>query len=179
MGLTQDDLVDLAAAYQSNMAQVFAAVIARGRFSWQQLWGGQAEGAYAPNGAKPLVGNTTANCTADLRSLCSPDSPAQSRAMLYAFSPGGDDRVHSPKLPFLMHDLASFLLVRGPYAFLGHGWLGCNQDFIYPSILNADFGEPLELCSETAPGSQVFTREWSKASVQMDCNTWTPKITLK
>jgi hypothetical protein len=99
--------------------------------------------------------------------------------MLYAFSPGGDDRVNSPRLPFVLHDVVSFLLVRGRYAFLGHGWLGCNQDFAFPALLDTDFGEPEGLCAETAPGSRVFAREWSKARVEMDCNTWTPTITMK
>jgi hypothetical protein len=124
MGLSPGELADIAAAYASNMRQVFAAVVARGKFSWQQMWGGQADGAYAPNGARPLVRNTTSACIANLTSMCAPGSPAQARAMLYAFSPGGDDRVHSPRLPYLEHDVASFMLVRGPHAWLGHGWLG-------------------------------------------------------
>jgi hypothetical protein len=81
MGLSPADLADLAAAYESNMAAVFAAVVARGRFSWQQLWGGQAAGAFAPNGARPLVGNTSDACTANLTAMCAADSPAQTRAM--------------------------------------------------------------------------------------------------
>ena len=60
----------------------------------------------------------------------------------------------------------------------GHGWLGCSRDYQVPELLNADFGEPLELCHETKAGSGIFTRAWSKADVQMDCNTWTPTITL-
>ena len=47
-----------------------------------------------------------------------------------------------------------------------------------PELLNADFGEPEGLCSETAPKSGIFTRKWTKADVAMDCNTWTPTITL-
>jgi hypothetical protein len=79
----------------------------------------------------------------------------------------------------LSQDLANFLLVRGPYAYLGHGWLGCSQTYEYPDALNADYGEPLGLCAETTAGSGIFLREWSKATVQMDCNTWTPSITMK
>ena len=41
-----------------------------------------------------------------------------------------------------------------------------------------DYGEPVdEICKETAPG--VFTREWSKSTIKMDCSTWTPSITMK
>ena len=46
--------------------------------------------------------------------------------------------------------------------------------------LDADYGVPVdEVCKETAPNSGVFAREWSKATVQMDCNTWTPKATFR
>ena len=54
----------------------------------------------------------------------------------------------------------------------------CDADQV-PEQLNWDYGEPAGLCTETAPNSGVFTREWTKASVKMDCNTWTPTISLK
>jgi hypothetical protein len=44
-------------------------------------------------------------------------------------------------------------------------------------LLNADYGEPLGLTQEKATG--VFVREYSKATVQMDCNTYTPTFTFK
>ena len=75
-------------------------------------------------------------------------------------------------------DVANFLLVRGKYAYLGNGWTGCSHSYQYPAEqFNADYGEPLGLAKETAKG--VFAREWTKATVQMDCNTYTPKITFK
>jgi len=41
-------------------------------------------------------------------------------------------------------------------------------------------GEPLdEICKETAEGSGMFVREWSKATIKMDCNTWTPSFAFK
>ena len=41
-------------------------------------------------------------------------------------------------------------------------------------------GEPVDkVCKETAPNSGIFTREWSKADVKMDCNKWEPTITMK
>jgi hypothetical protein len=35
----------------------------------------------------------------------------------------------------------------------------------------------LGLCSETSPN--VFTREFTKSTVKMDCSTFTPTITFK
>ena len=78
-----------------------------------------------------------------------------------------------------VQDIANFLLVRGPYAFLGHGWLGCSQQYQFPDALNADYGVPAGLCAETAPNSSVFTRDFSKSTVTMDCNAWKPTITMK
>ena len=50
---------------------------------------------------------------------------------------------------------------------------------MFPPALNVDYGEPVGLCKETAAGSGVFVREWTKATVQMDCKTYTPTITMK
>ena len=89
-------------------------------------------------------------------------------------------------LPAYMQDLASFMLVRGPYAWLGYGWQGCtNGDThgmasgygLWGKEMDEDFGHPLETCHETAEGSEVFERKWSKATVQLDCKAW--KGTIK
>jgi hypothetical protein len=53
--------------------------------------------------------------------------------------------------------------------------LPLRVQYEYPAALNADYGEPVDaVCQETAP--QVFTRKWTKATVSMDCNTYTPSI---
>merc|ERR1712032_928504 len=89
--------------------------------------------------------------------------------MVYGF--GGS---HAPKaLDDLNQDLANFLLIRGPYAWLGTGWAGCDQQPIArPAVLDSDFGTPLGLCSETSPGSGVFERNYTKAIIRMDCEVW-------
>ena len=69
----------------------------------------------------PLV--RPATCAADLRKLCSATSPAHSRYLKYAFSPGGCSG-DPGNLTYPLQDLANFQLVRGDYALLGHGWLG-------------------------------------------------------
>lgn len=65
------------------------------------------------------------------------------------------------------------------YAYLGHGWLGCSREYEVPEQINWDYGEPTGLCKETAPNSGIFTREWTKATISLDCNTWTPTIKMK
>ena len=58
---------------------------------------------------------------------CNASSPAQTRAMAYGMS--GQPATRSADL---IQDLANFLLIRGPYAFLGHGWLGCSRKYDVP-----------------------------------------------
>jgi hypothetical protein len=98
--------------------------------------------------------------------------------MLYAFSPGFCASNPSV-LPNFEQDLAAFLLTRGAQAWLGHGWLGCSHDYAVPPALGLDYGEPSALCAETAPGSGVFTRDYSRATVSMDCASWTGTVTMK
>ena len=71
-------------------------------------------------------------------------------------------------------------LSRPAQAWLGHGWVGCSKNYPFPKELNVDYGEPVDkICRETTPNSGIFKREWSKASVTMDCSSWTPTITMK
>ena len=103
-------------------------------------------------------------------------------------------------------DLASFMLVRGGFAWLGTGWLGCGLQanassccsgdgktcrrsggscaaamsgfYERPAELDWDFGVPQGSCRETAPGSGVFERQWSKSKVSMDCKDFTAKLEM-
>eukprot|EP01043_Picozoa_sp_COSAG02_P093669 COSAG02_NODE_30166_length_556_cov_0.737418_2_plen_99_part_00 len=96
--------------------------------------------------------------------------------MLLFIAPG----VNPTKLTEVEEDVANFLLIRGKYAYLGNGWTGCGHFYEYPAEqFNADYGEPLGLAKETAPDSGIFVREWSKATIKMDCNSYTPTITMK
>lgn len=70
--------------------------------------------------------------------------------------------------------------VRGDYAWLGHGWIGCADAYPLPPQLTVDYGVPLTTdYNETAPSSGVFSREWSGASVRFDCNSWVGTVSLK
>lgn len=64
--------------------------------------------------------------------------------------------------------------VRGNYSWLGWGWKGCSRSYHFPDEFNQDYGEPVGLCEETAPG--VFRRQWTKGHATMDCNTWTGTV---
>jgi hypothetical protein len=172
MGLTKSDLVQLTKDYEANMAALRNATLNAGKFAWQMLWTGGAPDNIGGTGLSPLVKKNT--CAADLRSLCTATSPAQTRAMAYGLNT--DDPA---VLPDLKQDLANFLLVRGAYAWLGHGWRGCSRTYFFPPEFHLDYGEPNGLCKETAHDSGIFQREFSKSTVQMDCNTWEGTITMK
>jgi hypothetical protein len=53
----------------------------------------------------------------------------------------------------------------------GCGWehKGLMPCDIYqrPDALNVDYGIPTQLCQESAQGSGIFKREWTKATVTM------------
>jgi hypothetical protein len=75
--------------------------------------------------------------------------------------------------------LASFLLIRGPYAWLGWAWLGCGNFPYRPPELDVDYGTPLGTCSPVANEPGVFAREYTKASVRVDCRKWEASISPK
>ena len=101
----------------------------------------------------------------------------------------------SPPLPAAAcapaQDIAFFLLVRGKWAWIGWGTWGMTWPFNpepahgqlppmpgglpLPGSLSVDHGEPAALCHESAPG--VFTRTWTKTTVELDCNTFAATFT--
>jgi hypothetical protein len=173
MGFSKQDVTNMINAYNENMNIVYNTFLQRGKFSWNQFY---TDGVDCP---QPFVRNTT--CASALRTLCTATSPMQTRATMAGFSPGScNSQMNPANLTQVNEDIANFLLYRGPYAYIGNGWLGCSRDYEYPAILNTDFGEPIDaLCHETAPNSQIFVREYTKATIQMDCNTYTPTFTMK
>lgn len=178
MGLSAADVANMTTAYRWVLAQAGEAVASRGKWTWSEFLNNDPFQAINGGCPQPWVKQTT--CAVDLRQMCNATAPAQTRTLLYGFTPGCPslDPAHlaSPE-----HDIANFQLVRGPYAFLGSGWQQCSPTltYEYPVELNADFGEPAGICEESPVGSGIFVREFSRATVQMDCTTWTPNITWK
>jgi hypothetical protein len=178
MGLTPGEVSAMAAAYRWVLAQAGAAVAERGKWMWSEFLNNDP--FQKANGGCPQPWVRQATCATDLAQLCNASAPAQSHTLLYGFSPGCPS-LDPSHLASPQHDIANFQLVRGPFAFLGSGWQGCSPKlrYQYPAELSADFGTPASTCSESPPGSGVFVREFSRATVQMDCSTWTPTITWK
>lgn len=151
--------------------EVRAAVLAAGGFTWQNFYN---NGTNVDNLIRP------GPCASQLAEWCRADSPSQTRAILYGFN--GSAHHHAFNSTWLLgweQDLAAFLLLRGPYSFLGYGWVDTNAEYYWPPALSIDFGEATELCHETVLGSGVYTRDFTLSTVSLDCNTWTPTITMK
>ena len=64
--------------------------------------------------------------------------------------------------------------------------MGCNtgdipEHVLRPPAVDEDYGEPVDkqaVCVETQPGSGIFTRDYTKAKVTMDCNTFHATIDM-
>jgi len=85
------------------------------------------------------------------------------------------------EFPFLVQQLVAFLLMRGPYAYIGYGEWG----MVWPSsvpfpdeIWKNDYGEPVDdYCYKL--DHDVFQRRYAKATFQLDCQTWEATISQK
>ena len=64
--------------------------------------------------------------------------------------------------------LASFLITRGKFSFMGHTWLGANPPVWYREW-DLDYGLPLG-AMERRPGN-VFMRRYTHCTVAIDCDT--------
>ena len=140
-------------------------------------------------------------CTEYMAEVCSPEAPMEKNALFYGFSGmtgcgGPNSRIevpplaasslsvtsnppsHDPIIDKLQH-LASFLLIRGPYAWIGWAWLGCGNFPYRPKELDVDYGTPLETCHPVKGSPGVFAREYTKSSIRVDCNKWEASITPK
>lgn len=176
MGLSPSDMLAIQRAWKANTDAAKAMILNSSGFNWQMFDVGNKTNAGPPFKKE--------NCTTYMReTACKPDSALQKESMFYGFT---NQTVSKGKLPYFRQDLAAFLLIRGPYAWLGYSWMGCNADpgtarnpidYQFPPELGHDYGTPADAtCRETEDGSEVFTRKWSKATVTLDCKAWTSTI---
>jgi len=172
MGLSNETVREMIAAWLANQQLWRDALVKAGKMEWFLFYGGQQT---AP-GQNQTCGRCT--CASYLRANCGADSPSQNGTLFYGYS----RTTHSVPFPLPSpdQDLAAFLLSRGPYAFFGYGWSGCvdaSHPFTRPPSLDIEYGEPTDFCAETAPGSEVFVRHYSKYTVQLDCGAWEATFT--
>jgi hypothetical protein len=180
MGMSAQDAVAQTAAYNGAMSRLFDLVRVRNKFISVMGYSGDS-----------LSTANAAQCAARLASACSATAPILGHWFVV-------DATYIQPPEFGIHftnpvmDVAYFLLTRGPYAWIAGGpmlgwhmshWWTANKtrrisfhDLRLPEF-NEDFGEPTCTCSQTAPG--VFQRDWTKASVTVDCNVLKGSIVMK
>jgi hypothetical protein len=57
---------------------------------------------------------------------------------------------------------------------------GCDKPYTRPPSLDVDYGTPTSgVCTETGASSGIFVRNYTRADVTMDCNTFTASIVMK
>jgi hypothetical protein len=178
MGMTPADIAAMTEAWAANVATWRAAFVAASKFEWFLFYGGQQT---APGWSQTEPWTT---CQSYLQANCGAASPSQNGTLFLGFSRVQHSQAWYPNgtLPSPEQDIAAFLLTRGAYAYVGYGWTGCadaQHPFTRPALLDADFGSPVGFCSETAPGSQVWTREFDNAVVRLDCGAWKANYTWK
>lgn len=174
VGYTKEDLAAMQKAWASNMEAVQTAIVAHKGFDWQNFHSIRT----------PQQGQ----CAGWIRSQCKSDSEVQTNAMQYGIGYQYNHDFSNGTLTQFDMDLGVFLATRGPYSWLGYGWMGCGCGWehggkmpcdIYqrPQALDLDYGVPAGLCKETAAG--VFEREWSTSTVTVDCNSYTSEVHFK
>lgn len=140
-----------------------------------------------------MSGQGSSSCKAKMEGMCtSPGDFGRWYAVNYDYilAPAYGIKAANSAL-----DVAYFLATRAPHAWIAGGtmlgwhmshWWTANktrpinfrQD-LRPPEFEKDYGVPTNNCSETAAGSGIFVREWSKATVTVDCNTLAGHIVLK
>jgi len=174
MGLTQEQTTSITDEWRLTMQQLAIAIQAKGGFGWYMF-----SDSSAPS-------NSTGTCSQYFRNEIQNNYPLSKQALLFQWTNSS-----AYPLPNVNIDVASFMLIRGDYSWLGYAWLGCTSNSVpghgsarYTSptelpILQVDYGTPTGMLIETSSGSGIFTRDWTKATVQLDCNTYTSSIIMK
>lgn len=101
------------------------------------------------NAALQLIFTTPPGC-------CPPDNNTTLLQARWTVGWGEVQRVHEGCLPHLPRsartqfneDLAYFMLIRGPWAWIGYSWEWCAPHYDMPAGLFVDYGDPVDTCSE-------------------------------
>lgn len=113
MGLSNHSVSDITQGWLHNMERVQEAILSAKGYTWS-LIPGQANA-----NAQPVIVNAT-NCAATLRNATLAPEVYQSAPLIAGLSYNST----TSAFPWLSQQLAAFLLMRGPYAYIGWGEWG-------------------------------------------------------
>ncbi len=209
MGMTPADVTAMIAAWAANVQAYRDALVAAELFEWFLLYGGQqtAPGqnqtcgqctcssflkAQCAPGAGAQTGTLFYGYSRSTHYTPWPlPTPDQDLAMFllargpYAFF-GFVSAAPQPARPLPRQPAPNSLPPPPPPLFAlypcRYGWSGCidaARPFTRPPSIEREYGSPLNNCTETAPGSNIWTRNFTAADVAMDCTTFTATFTMK
>ena len=180
MGLSDADVRDQTLGWLDTTTRVQAAILAAGGYTWSLLPG------QSNANADPLMLHQGQACAAAVRAACSPAAPWQAAPLLMGLTPGN---ASTGPLPHLQAEVAAFLLMRGPHAYLGWGQWGLSWPVGFtwnttngtvlplPEVLGrGDWGEPSGLCQEVPAGAGSFVRTYAAGTVRLDCSSYDSEI---
>eukprot|EP01114_Cavostelium_apophysatum_P018996 TRINITY_DN5990_c0_g1_i2.p1 TRINITY_DN5990_c0_g1~~TRINITY_DN5990_c0_g1_i2.p1 ORF type:complete len:447 (-),score=72.88 TRINITY_DN5990_c0_g1_i2:49-1389(-) len=168
MGLSDYDIADITIGWLENMEIVQNAILKAGGYTWSLILGQDNANAM------PIVVTNSTTCLAFLNETCSPDNPYLDSPLLYGVTYEED----SEEYPYLLQQVATFLLSRGPFGYLGMGVWGMTwpQQAPFPDLIwKGDYGTPIDPhCYRL--NNNTFARSYSNAFVTVDCDSWTATI---
>jgi len=176
-GFSPQDMKDLKDSFDQNMERVYDEIIERGAFAWQMLDAGPfVVPGYFNNGTLDPRGHVQPEvCAQRLRDYCKPNTTAAGRALAYTANPSPDNATVQAE-----QYAAVFLLTRGDYAWIGYDYRGVkSKPYPRPAEWDRDYGAPIGNCAERGGNTMVFTREWTQAVVEWDCNAGHGNIHMK
>lgn len=117
MGLSDADVADITRGWLAGMTAAQDAIARAGGYTWSRI-----PGQDNANAEPVMAGPDAASCLSVLRSACTPASPWLRAPLLFGVHMGADGK--SP--PHVTADVATFLLARGPWAWMGAGYWGLS-----------------------------------------------------
>lgn len=172
LGFSAAEVTACRTAQTKALRRAQETIVERGGFNWQLL--------------TQVSAVTKSTCVQRMRSMCSPPRYQTRVAWQMNVYESWQSEIHGwPFIPDFTQRLAAFLLGRGPYAWFGYGFAGCDFP-VAPEFLQAvegkgplsiKLGLPSEDCHEVN-SSGVFTRRWSSGKqTTLDCNKWAATLT--
>eukprot|EP01119_Soliformovum_irregulare_P015421 TRINITY_DN433_c0_g1_i3.p1 TRINITY_DN433_c0_g1~~TRINITY_DN433_c0_g1_i3.p1 ORF type:complete len:443 (-),score=85.63 TRINITY_DN433_c0_g1_i3:44-1180(-) len=165
MGLSDEDIAAITRGWLFNMKRVQEAIVKAKGYTWSLM-------QYQQNAnANPVVINNSTQCVASLTSACAPGigNPYWQAPLLMGMTYNGTD------WPTIREQVAAFLLMRGPDAYLGFGIWGMEWSGLqpFPQFVWGQRpgwpGPPLSKCQKVGTGN-IFRISYRDVDVTLDCD---------